>query len=127
MQGDSVLLVKRADAPFMGLWDIPGGFLEPGELPVDGMIRELREETGLDVRVREFLGVYMDRYDTPDGRRLYTMNSYFIVEPLGGGIVPADDVSDAQWFRVDALPPRSELAFEHSNSVLRDLTVRLKK
>ena len=47
-----VLLVKRAVEPFKDYWDLPGGFLEAGEHPRDGMLREVREETGLDVRVR---------------------------------------------------------------------------
>src|SRR5205085_1223949 len=44
-----LLLVRRAIEPFKGRWDIPGGFLEEGEHPLDGIRRELREETGLDV------------------------------------------------------------------------------
>ena len=48
----SVLLARRARPPQQGLWDTPGGFIEPGELPTDAVVRELREETadGLESR-----------------------------------------------------------------------------
>jgi NADH pyrophosphatase NudC (nudix superfamily) len=46
-----VLLVLRAVEPFKGCWDIPGGFLEAGEHPYDGMLREVKEETGLEIEI----------------------------------------------------------------------------
>ena len=114
-----ILLVKRGIEPFKGWWDIPGGFLEPGEHPRDGMLREVREETGLSVRVRELLGVYMDNYDTPDGRNIFTLTHYYIVEPNGGAPRAADDAVELRWFPLDALP--EQIAFEHARVVLRDL------
>ena len=52
------------------MWDVPGGFLEEGEHPLDGLRRELREETGLEVEPVRFVGVWMDVYgDAPDARR----------------------------------------------------------
>jgi 8-oxo-dGTP diphosphatase len=119
-----VLLVKRAVEPFKGCWDIPGGFLEAGEHPLDGMLREVREETGLDVRVRELLGVYMDRYDKGSGDEIYTLNHYYIVEPMAGTLRAADDVDEFRWFALDALPRDSEIAFAHARRVLGDLCGR---
>lgn len=113
-----VLLVRRAVEPFKDYWDLPGGFLEAGEHPIDGMFREVREETGLDVRVRELLGVYMDRYDN-NGDEIFTLNHYYIVEPIGGELRAADDVNAFYWFPLDALP--EQIAFEHARVVLRDL------
>ncbi len=119
-----VLLVKRAVEPFKNHWDIPGGFLEPGEHPLDGMLREVKEETGLVVRVKELLGVYMDRYD--DGaEEKYTLNHYYIVQPLAGTLRAADDAIEARWFALDALPDEGEIAFEHARQVLRDLRERI--
>ncbi len=120
----SVLLVKRAVEPFKDYWDIPGGFLEPGEHPLDGMLREVREETGLAVRVKELLGVYMDRY-ARDGEEIFTLNHYYIVEPIAGEVRAADDVSGFEWFLLDALPER--IAFEHARVVLRDLVKSKRK
>ena len=48
LRDGKVLLAQRAVEPFHGAWDIPGGFLENGEHPQDGVVRELREETGLE-------------------------------------------------------------------------------
>ena len=112
-----VLLVLRAVEPFKGCWDIPGGFLEAGEHPRDGMLREVKEETGLDVRVIDLLGMYMDRY----GDDSFTLNHYYIVEPIGGTLRAADDVNDYRWFSLDQLPPDEQIAFAHTQRVLRDL------
>lgn len=113
-----VLLVKRAVEPFKDHWDLPGGFLEAGEHPLDGMFREVREETGLDVRVLGFLGEYIDRYHYQD-EEFYTLSSYYVVEPMSGTLRAADDVDAFQWFALDALP--DAIAFEHPHAVLRDL------
>ena len=118
VRDDRVLLVKRAVEPFKDYWDLPGGFLEAGEHPLDGMFREVREETGLDVRVIELLGVYIDRYDN-NGDEIFTLNHYYVVEPIGGELRAADDVDAFHWFALDALP--AQIAFEHARVVLRDL------
>jgi 8-oxo-dGTP diphosphatase len=112
-----VLLARRADEPFEGRWDIPGGFLEEGEDPLDGLRRELKEETGLDVEPQRFLGVWMDRYGG-DSTAEATLNLYWTARIVGGDPQPADDVSELRWFDRDALPGRDELAFENVPLVL---------
>ena len=54
-----VLLGQRKADPGRGLWDIPGGFLDEGEDPVEGLKREFVEETGLSVEVDVFLGIWI--------------------------------------------------------------------
>ncbi len=120
IQDKRVLLVRRAVEPFKGCWDIPGGFLDPGEHPRDGMLREVKEETGLDVRVIDLLGVYVDRYDF-GGLDFFTLNHYYVVEPVGGALHAADDVNEYRWFALDQLPAASQIAFDHANRVLCDL------
>ena len=115
--GDRVLLVRRAKEPFKGRWDIPGGFLEEGEHPLDGLRRELREETGLEVEPLEFLGAWMDRYGG-DSTAEATLNLYWTARATGGEPAPADDVDDLRWFERDALPDAGELAFENVPLVL---------
>jgi ADP-ribose pyrophosphatase YjhB (NUDIX family) len=105
----SVLLARRAGEPFRGHWDLPGGFLDEGEHPLDALRRELREETGLEVEPDNFVGVWTDRYgDAEDAHATL----YWTAHVVGGGEAQAaDDVSELAWFRHDELPPPSELAF----------------
>lgn len=119
-----VLLVRRAIEPFKDSWDIPGGFLQPGEHPSDGAAREVLEETGLIVRPRELLGIWIDTYgpeeDGSDGgadvRPTYTLNCYYVAELIGGTLRAADDAAELAWFGPDALPRR--IAFRHAPAVL---------
>jgi ADP-ribose pyrophosphatase YjhB (NUDIX family) len=105
-----VLLARRAGQPFRGYWDLPGGFLDEGEDPLDAVRRELREETGLEVAPDDFVGVWIDRYgDAEDAHA--TLNLYWTARVLGGEAEAADDVSEIAWFAPDELPARSELAF----------------
>jgi ADP-ribose pyrophosphatase YjhB (NUDIX family) len=113
-----ILLARRAKEQFKGRWDIPGGFLDEGEHPLDGLRRELREETGLDVEPLEFLGVWMDRYGG-DSTAEATLNFYWTARAAGGEAAPADDVDDLRWFARDELPGPDELAFENVPLVLR--------
>lgn len=111
-----VLLARRAIAPSLGLWDLPGGFLEPGEHPEDGARRELLEETGLEVELIGLLGFYMDQYgDDPHER---TLNIFYRCRAVGGQAQAADDVSELGWFAPDDLP--EPLAFQNVYEALAD-------
>ena len=110
-----VLLVRRAVEPFVGAWDIPGGFLEPGEHPADGAAREVREETGLIVETGDLLGIWIDDYAF-DGAESYTLNCYYVARPVGGEIRAADDAAELGWFGPEELP--AEIAFHHGPLVL---------
>jgi ADP-ribose pyrophosphatase YjhB (NUDIX family) len=104
-----VLLARRAIEPDLGKWDLPGGFLEEGEEPVDGLRRELREETGLEVEPLAFLGVWVDAYGDGEGA-VATLNLYW-VSRAEGEPHPADDVSELRWFAPAELPSPAGLAF----------------
>jgi ADP-ribose pyrophosphatase YjhB (NUDIX family) len=109
-----VLLARRAIEPDKDKWDLPGGFLEEGEHPLDGLRRELHEETGLDIEPRRFLGIWMDVYgDTRES----TLNLYWLARAEGEPHA-ADDVAELRWFPPDALPPSGELAFRVNKLVL---------
>lgn len=111
-----LLLGRRSIEPYLGLWDIPGGYLEEFEHPLDGLRRELREETGLEIEPIRFLGAFMDWYgEAPEAAA--TLNLVWTVRASG---VPraADDVAELRWFAADELPPEDELAFHSLPSVL---------
>jgi len=106
-----LLLARRAVEPDAGLWDTPGGFLDEGEEPVDGLRRELLEEAGVEVEIGDFFGMYLDRYGSGQTAP-YVLNLVWRASIVGGELEAADDVSELAWFAHDALPPAEELAFE---------------
>jgi 8-oxo-dGTP diphosphatase len=104
LDGDRVLLVKRGKEPLRGRWLVPGGMVELGETLTDAVVREVREETGLEVRPREVVFVF-DRVEREGAELLY---HYVIVDYacdlVGGGLVPGSDAEDAAWVRLADLP-----------------------
>lgn len=120
VQNGKVLLARRGVEPYKGYWDIPGGFLEPGEHPEAGAIRELAEETGLEIRLNGLLGMYMDRYGV-DGA--WIINIYYLAEVVGGTLSVMDDVAALEWFAPQDIP--TEFAFEHQTQVMQDFKVSM--
>jgi ADP-ribose pyrophosphatase YjhB (NUDIX family) len=112
-----VLLARRAKKPFKDQWDLPGGFLEEGEHPLEAVRRELREEAGLEVEPLAFVGAWMDRYPY-ETHVVSTLNLYWTARVVHGSPKPADDVSELSWFPPSELPREDELAF-HIADVLR--------
>lgn len=113
-----LLLVQRALTPWHGHWDIPGGFCEPDELPADAAVREVREETGLQVVVADLVGMWIDRYGDGDDADL-TLNCYFTAHVVGATtpVVDPRESLDARWFPPGGLPGR--IAFpDHARDVL---------
>lgn len=109
-QPDKLLLAKRAIEPHKGMWDIPGGFLELGEHPEDGLKREILEELGVDIEIRRFIGIIMDRYG--DKENAWTLNIFYETVIKSGVIKPADDVSKCEWFIINKLP--GKMAFRNN-------------
>ena len=89
-----VLLCHRRDHD---LWNLPGGALEHGEAPWDGVIREVREETGLEVEVSGLAGVY----SKPEADDLVFS---FLCRRVGGEIALSDEADRIDFFRADELP-----------------------
>lgn len=102
-----VLLARRAIEPAKGKWDCVGGFLEEGEHPLDGLRREVREETGLEFTPGRFLGIWMGRYE---GRA--TLNLFWAGALAAGEPRPDDDIAELRWFSASEIPPADAFAFE---------------
>lgn len=112
--GDKVLLVRRAREPFKGYWDIPGGFLEAGEHPQEGLVREVREETGLEVRPTEILGIFMDKYGSTGED---TLNIHYVAQVVGGEPRAGSDATELKWFDKKNLP--GKVAFRNGREALK--------
>jgi ADP-ribose pyrophosphatase YjhB (NUDIX family) len=112
-----VLLSLRAAEPNAGKWDLPGGYLEEGEHPLDGLRRELREETSLEIEPCELLGIWMDWYGDGPGANA-TLNLYWTARVTSGEPVAADDVAELHWFAPAELPRPEEIAFRNTVEVL---------
>jgi ADP-ribose pyrophosphatase YjhB (NUDIX family) len=98
------LLIRRGCEPLKGEWSIPGGMLELGEELAEGVRRELKEETGLDVEPLEIVAAF-DRIFWEGKRPRY---HYVIVDYVcrlkRGRLKPASDVVDARWVRREEMP-----------------------
>jgi ADP-ribose pyrophosphatase YjhB (NUDIX family) len=103
-QGE-VLIVRRANPPLQGQWSIPGGALDLGEKLRDGVAREVREETGLDVEVGPVLDVFDSIFPDENGRTQY---HYVLIDYLchlrSGTLAAATDASEVRWASPEELP-----------------------
>jgi len=103
--GGNVLLSHRRD---MDAWNLPGGGLEIGELPDECVVREVREETGLEVVVERLVGVY----GKPGRNELVFA---FQCRITGGALQPTDESDETRYFAVDAMP--SNTLLKHAERV----------
>jgi 8-oxo-dGTP diphosphatase len=100
-----VLLGKRSDN---GEWSLIAGVLDPGEQPAEAILREIREETGVEAVVERLAGVALHPVTYPNGDRCHYLNTWFRCRAVGGEARVNDDEStDVGWFALDALPELS--------------------
>ena len=113
-----VLLVRRGTEPMLGKWTLPGGMLEVGESLTDGVIREVREETGLTVEPVELIELLDRIYREGERVRYHYVIADYLCRVLGGALKAASDADAVRW--VD----RSEWN-SHSALRLDPVTVRV--
>lgn len=103
-----VLLVKRGHEPGKGLWSIPGGVIEVGETVHQAVVREVKEETGLDVEVVRLLevGDVIVKDEAGDVKYHYVMIN-FLARAVGGLVKATSDASHARWFSINRLSEES--------------------
>ena len=105
-----IILIERKNDP-KGL-ALPGGFVDVGERVEDALVREMKEETDLDVEITKLLGIYSDPKRDP---RFHTASAVFIArsegQPKGG-----DDAKEAKLYALEEIP-LEELVFDHADIV----------
>lgn len=111
-QDGQVLLVRRVNEPFRGMWTLPAGFINGGEDPAEAAARECLEETGLNVQVTRVLEIISGR-EHPRGADFIIVYQAVVID---GELKPDDDADAVEWFGRDELPP---LAFRATQKVLQ--------
>ncbi|MFN3567873.1 MAG: inositol monophosphatase family protein, partial [Caldimicrobium sp.] len=107
-----IVLIERKNPPYG--WALPGGFIEYGERAEEAAIREAKEETNLEIKIKTLLGCYSDPRRDP---RFHTLSVVFVAEGKGT-LQGKDDAKKAQVFSLEDIPWQ-ELAFDHSK-ILKD-------
>jgi mutator protein MutT len=97
--GEQILLIRRGHEPEAGRWSIPGGRVEPGETDQQALVREVREETGLEVTAGPLVGAV---HRAAPGGRVLVIRDY-MASITGGTLAAGDDADDARWFSVHEL------------------------
>jgi mutator protein MutT len=100
IQNDRALLIRRGSAPLEGEWSIPGGMLEIGETILEGVQRELLEETAVEVRVLDLIEVFERVTRDDEGRLKYHFVILdYLCEAVRGEAQAGSDVTDVAWAR----------------------------
>ena len=113
-----IVLIKRKNEPFKEYYALPGGIVEYGERVEDAAVREVKEETGLECRVKKLVGVYSDPNRDPRG---HFVSICFLMEVIGGELKASSDAEDVKVFKLGDLP---KLAFDHEK-MIKDAEVLL--
>ena len=119
----ALLLVRRA--PHLsegGKWGLPGGFLDRDETLVQGVLRELREETGWTGEVHGLLRVNSRPNRPREDRQNVAFD--FVVTALARVGSPDAESTAVEWIPIERLPPLDSLAFDHGESVALYLVTR---
>src|SRR5438445_13060029 len=111
LQDGQLVAVRRMNEPFRGMPALPGGFVELGETTLEAVVREVREETGLETKVLRLVGVFSDPGRDPRG---HTVTIAYALEAIGGRPKAGSDAAAIVLVNPDD-PPR--MAFDHNEIV----------
>lgn len=113
-----VLLVQRGTEPARGCWSIPGGLIEVGESLIEAVVREVREETGLEIDPVELVELLDRIHRDGDRVRYHYVIADYLCRVVGGTLKAASDADAVRW--IDRREWNS-----HSALVLDPITVRV--
>jgi len=114
-ENDSIVFIKRKKDPYKDSWALPGGFVEYGETVESAVLREVKEETGLEIELQGLVGVYSDPERDPRG---HTVTICYLAFKIGGELKADTDASDAVCISKDEIL-KLKLAFDH-DIILKD-------
>ncbi len=125
---DEMLVVRRAKEPAKGTLDLPGGFVDMGETVEEGMVREIKEETGLDVDHIQYLFSSPNVY-VYSGMGVHTLDMDFLVRVHSDSLAvsAADDAAEAFWLPINEVNPADFGLTSIRNAVIRFLSEMLRK
>ena len=110
-----ILLVKRLTIPFSGYWALPGGRQDPEKTIEQTIIREVKEETGYNIKIIKKIGEYREK-GTHDNVEYDYSPTCFLAEIIGGDIqIPKNEISFIKFFSLKTIP--DNLAFEHHQMI----------
>lgn len=107
-----IVLLKRAIDPQKGKWVLPGGYVDRGEEVGAAAVREMEEECGLRIRIKELLGIY-----SYPGRIAVVI--VYVTEPSGGELIVGDETAEVGLYHPESIP-WNELAFQSTIDALKD-------
>ena len=107
-QNGQLLLVKRAVEPAKGQWCLPGGFIEIDESIEEAVLRELREETGVEGEIGQLVDFFSQRSPLHGALLIFG----YRVTLLGGELQAGDDAEEARFFDINDLPPIAFLSHQ---------------
>ena len=100
-----LLVTRRAFEPAKGTLDLPGGFVDPGESVTDGMLREIREEVGVDAEIKRFLFSLPNVYRFSDFN-VHTCDCFFECKISDkNAIFAQDDAAEIYWLSLEKIRP----------------------
>ena len=112
---NQILLIKRHTVPFKSYWALPGGKVEANETVEQTVMREVKEETGLDIKLVQKIGEYHES-GIQDGTEYDYHPACFLAEPTGGNFKQQEkEVEEIRLFDLTDIPEK--LAFEHSSMI----------
>jgi 8-oxo-dGTP diphosphatase len=119
---DKILLIKRRTVPFRDYWALPGGRVDPGETVKQTIVREVKEETNLNVAIVRKIGDYHEQ-GMQDGVAYDYYPACFLVKVVGGEIKKQEsEVEEIKLFSLNVVP--EALAFEHAQMIKDYLVMR---
>lgn len=108
-EGISVLLIKRRNNPYQKFWALPGGLVRDEESLEEAVLRELREEAGIDVNYLEQLYTF-GKPERDPRNRVISITYYGLIRPQDYQLSAQTDAEDVAWFNIKKLP---KLGFDH--------------